>query len=293
GASGSSSESESSSESDTDESESSSSDSEYNPASRINTPEPEPPSANKWQLDSWLNKVQPQSKPLGPPPPEHPDTGLHGQGGGLGGLGGLGGAVVVVAPSPRARWVSPQGQRPRGLGVTSKTKPCGANAPIMVPAPPAEHKDVRGPAFCPSGREKAKGKQVQKAATEGQRSSKTRLLPAAPSGPEVPAPRRTTTGKKQPRRTERSGSLEEAQNQPWTRANQHSPATRDKDMLAPPSTESQSVTRPRGPKTPTGSKSAPRKEPRSGTGGTPSAVAPPAPIPQLPPAAMPAGSLSQ
>uniref|UniRef100_A0A3B4ESB7 AF4/FMR2 family, member 2 n=1 Tax=Pundamilia nyererei TaxID=303518 RepID=A0A3B4ESB7_9CICH len=75
GASGSSSESESSSESDTDESESSSSDSEYNQASRTNTPEPEPPSTNKWQLDSWLNKVQAQTKPLVPPQQEHHGTG--------------------------------------------------------------------------------------------------------------------------------------------------------------------------------------------------------------------------
>uniref|UniRef100_A0A3B5M8U2 AF4/FMR2 C-terminal homology domain-containing protein n=1 Tax=Xiphophorus couchianus TaxID=32473 RepID=A0A3B5M8U2_9TELE len=69
GASGSSSESESSSESDTDESESSSSDSDYNQASRTNSPEPEPPSTNKWQLDSWLNKVQAQTKPLVPAHP--------------------------------------------------------------------------------------------------------------------------------------------------------------------------------------------------------------------------------
>ncbi|GAA6091560.1 AF4/FMR2 family member 2 isoform X2 [Tachysurus ichikawai] len=63
GASGSSSESESSSESDSD-SESSSSDSECNRASRATTPEPEPPSTNKWQLDKWLNKVNPHNKPL-------------------------------------------------------------------------------------------------------------------------------------------------------------------------------------------------------------------------------------
>uniref|UniRef100_A0A3Q2TTL2 AF4/FMR2 family, member 2 n=1 Tax=Fundulus heteroclitus TaxID=8078 RepID=A0A3Q2TTL2_FUNHE len=75
GASGSSSESESSSESDTDESESSSSDSDYNQASRTNTPEPEPPSTNKWQLDSWLNKVQAQTKPLIPAQQEHHGTG--------------------------------------------------------------------------------------------------------------------------------------------------------------------------------------------------------------------------
>ncbi|XP_062855745.1 AF4/FMR2 family member 2-like [Trichomycterus rosablanca] len=63
GASGSSSESESSSESDSD-SESSSSDSECNRASRATTPEPEPPSTNKWQLDKWLNKVTPHNKVL-------------------------------------------------------------------------------------------------------------------------------------------------------------------------------------------------------------------------------------
>lgn len=33
--------------------------------------QPEPPSSNKWQLDSWLNKVQAQTKPLAPPRPEH------------------------------------------------------------------------------------------------------------------------------------------------------------------------------------------------------------------------------
>uniref|UniRef100_A0A3B5AIR8 AF4/FMR2 C-terminal homology domain-containing protein n=1 Tax=Stegastes partitus TaxID=144197 RepID=A0A3B5AIR8_9TELE len=75
----SSSESESSSESDTDESESSSSDSEYNQASRTNTPEPEPPSTNKWQLDSWLNKVQAQTKPLVPPQQEHHGTARRGK----------------------------------------------------------------------------------------------------------------------------------------------------------------------------------------------------------------------
>ncbi|XP_055033507.2 AF4/FMR2 family member 2 isoform X1 [Misgurnus anguillicaudatus] len=62
-ASGSSSESESSSESDSD-SESSSSESECNRASRAATPEPEPPSTNKWQLDKFLNKVNPHNKTL-------------------------------------------------------------------------------------------------------------------------------------------------------------------------------------------------------------------------------------
>uniref|UniRef100_A0A8D2DW93 ALF transcription elongation factor 2 n=1 Tax=Sciurus vulgaris TaxID=55149 RepID=A0A8D2DW93_SCIVU len=61
GGSGSSSESESSSESDSD-TESSTTDSEANEAPRVATPEPEPPSTNKWQLDKWLNKVTSQNK---------------------------------------------------------------------------------------------------------------------------------------------------------------------------------------------------------------------------------------
>ncbi|XP_076434475.1 AF4/FMR2 family member 4 isoform X2 [Peromyscus maniculatus bairdii] len=50
--------SESSSGSDS-ESESSSSDSEANEPSQDASPEPEPPPTNKWQLDNWLNKVNP------------------------------------------------------------------------------------------------------------------------------------------------------------------------------------------------------------------------------------------
>lgn len=37
--------------------------------------QPEPPSSNKWQLDSWLNKVQAQTKPLAPPQQEHHGSG--------------------------------------------------------------------------------------------------------------------------------------------------------------------------------------------------------------------------
>ncbi|KAM5196884.1 AF4/FMR2 family member 2 isoform 3-T3 [Hipposideros larvatus] len=58
---GSSSDSESSSESDSD-TESSTTDSESNEVPRVTTPEPEPPSTNKWQLDKWLNKVTSQNK---------------------------------------------------------------------------------------------------------------------------------------------------------------------------------------------------------------------------------------
>uniref|UniRef100_A0A8D2QF48 ALF transcription elongation factor 3 n=1 Tax=Zonotrichia albicollis TaxID=44394 RepID=A0A8D2QF48_ZONAL len=59
----SSSESESSSESDS-ESESSSSESDGSKASHYSSPEPEPPSSNKWQLDKWLNKVTPHKAPI-------------------------------------------------------------------------------------------------------------------------------------------------------------------------------------------------------------------------------------
>ncbi|XP_062982343.1 AF4/FMR2 family member 3 [Elgaria multicarinata webbii] len=59
----SSSESESSSESDS-ESESSSAESDCNKPSHYSSPEPEQPSSNKWQLDKWLNKVNPHKPPI-------------------------------------------------------------------------------------------------------------------------------------------------------------------------------------------------------------------------------------
>ncbi|XP_036125985.1 AF4/FMR2 family member 2 [Molossus molossus] len=61
GGSSSSSDSESSSESDSD-TESSTTDSESNDVPHAISPEPEPPSTNKWQLDKWLNKVTSQKK---------------------------------------------------------------------------------------------------------------------------------------------------------------------------------------------------------------------------------------
>ncbi|CAG5993150.1 unnamed protein product [Menidia menidia] len=255
GASGSSSESESSSESDTDESESSSSDSEYNQASRTNTPEPEPPSSNKWQLDSWLNKVQTQSKPLVPPQQEH-----HGAG--------------SVSQDPQT--FSPRSEAP-GAGTAAKTKPCGSSSTSAPAVPVVEHKDTRA-TFCTS-REKAKAKINQKASGEGQRS-KVRLSPGLLSGQEVATPRRNTTGKKQPRRTERSNSVEDGQNQTWSRANQHSPTAREKDLLPPPSLEHQNPPKPRS-KPPSG-KTAPRKEPRSAANAL-----------QQPPAPVPAAAASQ
>nr|XP_029133294.1 AF4/FMR2 family member 3 [Labrus bergylta] len=247
GASGSSSESESTSESDTDESESSSSDSEYNPASRTNTPEPEPPSSNKWQLDSWLNKVQAQNKPLVPSQQEHHDTGS-------------------ITQDPDT--FSPLNEA-QEVGAAAKTSPCSSNSNPVEAAPKVEHTDTRC-TFCPS-KEKAKAKPSQKALGEGQRS-KVKLSSGLMSGPEVTTPRRNTTGKKQPRPTETSSSLEDNQNQTWSRLNQHSPAAREKDMLPPPSLEHQNPSRTRS-KPPSG-KTAPRKEPRSATNNN--TVTPPA-----------------
>ncbi|KPP65348.1 hypothetical protein Z043_116247, partial [Scleropages formosus] len=101
GASGSSSESESSSESDSD-SESSSSDSEANAASRTATPEPEPTSTNKWQLDKWLNKVNPHSKALIQSQPEshEPSSGQAEDGASTEGLPPGKGKPSGVAPPP-------------------------------------------------------------------------------------------------------------------------------------------------------------------------------------------------
>ncbi|XP_041845689.1 LOW QUALITY PROTEIN: AF4/FMR2 family member 3 [Melanotaenia boesemani] len=265
GASGSSSESESSSESDTDESESSSSDSEYNQASRTHTPEPEPPSSNKWQLDSWLNKVQAQTKPLVPPQQED-----HGAG--------------SISQDPQT--FSPGSEAP-GVGTVAKTKPCGSNNTAVPAAPAVEHKDTRT-TFC-TGRERAKAKLNQKASGEGQRS-KMRLSPGLLSGQEVTTPRRNTTGKKQPRRTERSNSVEDNPSQTWSRANQQSPAAREKDLLPPPSLEHQNPPRPRS-KPPSG-KTAPRKEPRSAANSNSNAATPPAALQQAP-VPVPAVTLNQ
>ncbi|XP_054649035.1 AF4/FMR2 family member 2 [Dunckerocampus dactyliophorus] len=252
GASGSSSESESSSESDTDESESSSSDSEYNQATRTNSPEPEPSSTNKWQLDSWLNKVQAQTKPLVAPQQDH----------------------HVAGSATKIQETFTQRSEAAGLGAAAKTKSCGSSSTALPTAPTVEHKDARA-TFCPS-REKTKAKLSQKASGEGQRS-KMRLSPAPMSGPEVTAQRRTTTGKKQPRRTERSNSVEDNQSQTWSRANQQSPAAREKDLFPPSSLEHQNPPRPRT-KPPSG-KSAPRKEPRSATMSN-NTIAPPVELQQ-------------
>lgn len=74
---------------------------------------------------------------------------------------------------------------------------------------------------CSPSREKAKAKLSQKVSVEGQRS-KMRLSPGLLPVPELVTPRRNTTGKKQPRRTDRSNSAEENPGPTWgSRGNQH------------------------------------------------------------------------
>ncbi|CAM9275984.1 unnamed protein product, partial [Lampetra planeri] len=180
---------------------------------------PEPPSSNKWQLDSWLNKVQAQTKPLVTPQQEHHGTGW---------------------------WT------------------CRAD--------PAVNKEKSFFDLHSPSREKAKAKLSQKASGESQRA-KMRLSPGLMSGPEVTTPRRNTTGKKQPRRIERSSSVEDTQNQTWSRTNQPSPAVREKELFPPSLLEHPNPSRPRS-KHPSG-KTAPRKEPRSATNSNSNTVIPP------------------
>ncbi|XP_051513863.1 AF4/FMR2 family member 2-like isoform X2 [Myxocyprinus asiaticus] len=211
GASGSSSESESSSESDSD-SESSSSDSECNRASRAATPEPEPPSTNKWQLDKWLNKVNPHNKALiNTQPDSH----------------GLNSTQLDESQASENQ-------------SSSKSKTSTA----LAPADPKER------ALLSPIREKAKPKTCQK--TPDSKSTKVK----SPASVELAPPRRST-GKKQPKKVERSSSSEEHS---WPRPGNSSSTPKEKEPppLEPP--------KPRG-KGP-GVKTAPRKEPRTTTTNT-------------------------
>ncbi|KAK1804270.1 hypothetical protein P4O66_020307 [Electrophorus voltai] len=206
GASGSSSESESSSESDSD-SESSSSDSECNRATRAATPEPEPPSTNKWQLDKWLNKVNPHNKALTNTQPES-----HG-----------------LSRSQPEEDQAAESQN------CSKSKPSASLAQA----------DSKDRALLSPIREKAKPKMGQKAPDGKGAKVKT------PATVDL-APSRRSTGKKQPKKVERSSSSEEHN---WPRPANSSTTQKEKE---PPPLEPAKA---RG-KAP-GGKTAPRKEPRS------------------------------
>uniref|UniRef100_A0A9J8DI89 ALF transcription elongation factor 2 n=1 Tax=Cyprinus carpio carpio TaxID=630221 RepID=A0A9J8DI89_CYPCA len=211
GASGSSSESESSSESDSD-SESSSSDSECNRASRAATPEPEPPSTNKWQLDKWLNKVNPHNKAL----------------------------INTQSDSHGLNSSQPDKSQASDNQNSSKSKPSTA----VAPADPKE-RTLLSPI-----REKAKPKTGQKAPDS--KSTKVK----SPASVELAPPRRST-GKKQPKKVERSSSSEEHN---WPRPGNSSSTPKEKEPppLEPPKP------RAKGP----GVKTAPRKEPRTTTTNT-------------------------
>ncbi|KAL0973965.1 hypothetical protein UPYG_G00213600 [Umbra pygmaea] len=230
GASGSSSESESSSESDTD-SESSSSDSECNRPSRIATPEPEPPSTNKWQLDKWLNKVTPHNKALISTQPASESHGLNNS-----------------HPDNSQQVPESQGQ------ATGKSK-TGPTA-VLAQTDPKER------ALLSPIREKVKPKTGQKI-SEGKGSKvKSPALVVV-----EPAPARRSTGKKQPKKVERTSSLEEHSS--WSKPVNPPVSTTPKEKDLPPLLEP-AKSRLKGPS----GKTAPRKEPRSITPAPP----PPAPV---------------
>ncbi|XP_046877763.1 AF4/FMR2 family member 2 [Hypomesus transpacificus] len=249
GASGSSSESESSSESDSDSERAAPATASATAPPEPRPPEPEPPSTNKWQLDKWLNKVTPHNKSLVTPQPES--------------------HVPPVSSQPTHNLAS-ESPAP---GV--KTKPGNPTPSLALPDP----KNPRG-LLSP---DKAKPKAVQRA-PEGQRSKGK--FPGV-AGAEPAAPRRST-GKKQPRKVERSSSLDDQQQHhpPWPRPTHSSLPTnppREKDPPPPPLPLE--APRPRT-KAPSG-KTAPRKEPRNTSTTstpTPPAPAPPAPPPPAPPA---------
>ncbi|KAJ6663307.1 hypothetical protein lerEdw1_010443 [Lerista edwardsae] len=246
GGSGSSSESESSSESDSD-SETSSSDSECNEESRGGTPEqavrlssshslrraensdahftftslaspscvllqPEPPSANKWQLDKWLNKVNPHNKTI-----INNQHESHGQ------------DISQSQPDSQV-----EGQN---KGKTTSS----------LPLPESKDRALRSPI-----REKAKPRGAQKAPAEA-KSSKQK----SPAHNEPPSQR--TTGKKQPKKVERTSSIEDYN---WPKPNITSSTPKEKE---PP--EPQELPKVRT-KVAAG-KTAPRKEPRTSMGPTP------------------------
>ncbi|KAK6298693.1 hypothetical protein J4Q44_G00302030 [Coregonus suidteri] len=226
--------SESESSSESDsDSESSSSDSECNGASRTATPEPEPPSTNKWQLDKWLNKVTPHNKALINTQPERESHGLS-------------------SSQPEHSQQAPE--------APGKSKP-GPTALLALT-------DPKERALLSPIREKAKPKTGPKV-SEG-KSSKVKS-PAAVAV--EPAPARRSLGKKQPKKVERSSSLEEHTS--WSKPINPTISTTPKEKDPPPLLEP-----PKSRTKSTSGKTAPRKEPRTTTTTT-ITPAPPPPAPVL------------
>ncbi|CAB1325163.1 unnamed protein product [Coregonus sp. 'balchen'] len=223
---------EASSESDSD-SESSSSDSECNGASRTATPEPEPPT-NKWQLDKWLNKVTPHNKALISNQPERESHGLS-------------------SSQPDHSQQAPGSKGP----APGKSKP----GPTVLLA----QTDAKERALLSPIREKAKPKTGPKV-SEG-KSSKVKSPVAVET-----APARRSIGKKQPKKVERSSSLEEHSS--WSKPINTSISTTPKEKEPPPLLEP-----PKSRTKGTSGKAAPRKEPHTATTTTSTpAHPPPAPV---------------
>uniref|UniRef100_A0A673JSA1 AF4/FMR2 family, member 2 n=1 Tax=Sinocyclocheilus rhinocerous TaxID=307959 RepID=A0A673JSA1_9TELE len=178
----------------------------------LSSSRPEPPSTNKWQLDKWLNKVNPHNKAL----------------------------INTQSDSHGLNSSQPDKSQASDNQSSSKSKPSTA----LAPADPKE-RTLLSPI-----REKAKPKTGQKAPDS--KSTKVK----SPASVELAPPRRST-GKKQPKKLERSSSSEEHN---WPRPGNSSSTPKEKEPppLEPP--------KPRG-KGP-GVKTAPRKEPRTTTTNT-------------------------
>lgn len=172
--------------------------------------QPEPPSTNKWQLDKWLNKVNPHNK-----------------------------TIINNQNEPHSE-TSSQAQSNQQAEGPNKGK-------LNSSLPPTDSKDR---AILSPIREKAKPRVAQK--TPEAKSSKQK----SPAHNEPTSQR--TTGKKQPKKVERTSSVEEYN---WPKPNNTSNTPKEKDTQEPPEQPKVRTKAAVG-------KTAPRKEPRTSTGLT-------------------------
>lgn len=174
--------------------------------------QPEPPSANKWQLDKWLNKVNPHNKTIISNQHEsHSENSLQSQ------------------SNPPTEGQN-KGKLSSSLALND-SKDRALRSPI---------------------REKAKPRVAQKAPTEA-KSSKQK----SPAHNEPPSQR--TTGKKQPKKVERTSSAEDYN---WPKPNNTSSTPKEKETQ-------ESQEQPKVRTKVTAGKTAPRKEPRTSVGLAP------------------------
>lgn len=172
--------------------------------------QPEPPSTNKWQLDKWLNKVNPHNK-----------------------------TIINNQNEPHSE-SSSQAQSNQQAEGPNKGK-------LNSSLPPTDPKER---AILSPIREKAKPRVAQK--TPEAKSSKQK----SPAHNEPTSQR--TTGKKQPKKVERTSSVEEYN---WPKPNNTSNTPKEKDTQEPPEQPKVRTKAAVG-------KTAPRKEPRTSTGLT-------------------------